>query len=111
MKIYDETGVIKEAMDILPEDHKILFLNLLAELENKNYHIKKEFPTARVHKVKGIDKTIFRADINKSSGWRLHFQYSAYKELKDTIVLKQILEGQKHDILNHIIKKNKNRYD
>jgi hypothetical protein len=42
--------------------------------------------------VVGYREPVYRADIDKISGWRLHVQYE-----DGQIHLKDIIEGQKHD--------------
>jgi hypothetical protein len=102
----DEYGIIYEALKILPNDNlKISFLEALAELENSECHRTRQFPKTRLHKVKGIKQTIYRADIDKISGWRIHTQY-----VNGQIHLKDIIEGQRHDDVIEIIKSKKSRY-
>ena len=103
--IVDEYGIIYEASKILPEEFKIEFLEALAELENNECHRTREFPKTRLHRVRGIVQAIYRADINKISGWRIHTQYEDQK-----LYLKDIIEGQKHDDVIDIIKSKKKRY-
>lgn len=103
----DEYGVIYEAMKILPNDElKINFLEALAELEDNECHRTRKFSKTRLHKVKGVKQSIYRADINKVSGWRIHVQY-----INQQIHLKDIIEGQKHDDTIDVIKSKKTRYD
>jgi len=105
--LLDEYGVIHEAMKILPDDkHKISFLEALAELEDNEAHRTRSFPQTRLHRVTGIKQAIYRADIDKISGWRLHVQY-----INSQIHLKDIIEGQKHDDVLKVIKAKKNRYE
>lgn len=80
LALCDEYGIIYEAMKILPNDElKISFLEALAELEDNECHRTRKFPKTRLHKVKGkvkgIKQAIYRADIDKISGWRIHVQY------------------------------------
>lgn len=76
LTLCDEYGIIYQAMRILPNDQlKIRFLQALAELEDHECHRKRTFPKTRLHKIKGIKQAIYRADINKISGWRIHIQY------------------------------------
>ena len=93
-KILDEFGIIHKANKILPENFKLQFLEALAELEDNECHKTRTFPKTRLHKVAGVEQAIYRADIDKISGWRIHVQYD-----KSTgyIILKDIIEGQKHD--------------
>ncbi|NJL56077.1 hypothetical protein HC928_13510 [bacterium] len=107
LTLCDEYGVIYEAMKILPSDQlKINFLEALAELEDKECHRTRQFPKTRLHKVKGVKQAIYRADIDKISGWRIHVQY-----INQQIHLKDIIEGQKHDDVIDVIKSKKTRYD
>ena len=107
-KILDEFGIIYEANKILPDDsHKIQFLEALAELEDNECHKNFSFPKTRLHRVTGYEKAIYRADINKISGWRIHVQYD--KQTKQ-LLLKDIIPGQQHDDVIKIIKAKKDRY-
>ena len=108
-QLLDQFGIIHEANKILPNvDHKIQFLEALAELEDNDCHKKSNFPKTRLHRVTGYEKYIYRADIDKISGWRIHGQYD--KKTKQ-FVLKDIISGQQHDDVNKIIKSKINRYD
>jgi hypothetical protein len=107
LTLFDEYGIIHKAMKILPDDDlKIQFLEALAELEDHECHRTREFPKTRLHKVKGVKQAIYRADINKISGWRIHIQY-----INEQIHLKDIIEGQRHDDVLKIIKSKKARYE
>lgn len=104
--LVDEFGIILEAEKTLPADKlKLSFLESLAELENNECHAKQKFPKTRLHKIKGIKQNIYRADIDKISGWRIHIQYTIGQ-----LHLKDIIPGQKHDDVQHSIQSKKNRY-
>ncbi|AFZ34897.1 hypothetical protein Sta7437_1330 [Stanieria cyanosphaera PCC 7437] len=76
LTLYDRYGIIYEAMRILPNNElKISFLEALAELEDNECHRTRKFPKTRLHKIKGIKQAVYRADIDKISGWRIHIQY------------------------------------
>lgn len=105
--LLDEYGVIHEAMKILPDDKfKVALLEALAELEDHEAHRTRTFPKTRLHRVTGVKQAVYRADIDKISGWRLHVQY-----IDNQIQLKDIIEGQKHDDVLKVIKAKKNRYE
>jgi hypothetical protein len=105
--LYDKFGIIYQAMKILPnEELKIGFLEALAELEDRSCHQQKSWPITRLHKIRGWTQPIYRADIDKISGWRIHVQIH-----NGQIHLKDIIEGQKHDNVIEIIKSKKSRYD
>jgi len=108
--LFDEYGIIHQAMDILPDDKlKLCFLEALAELEDNECHRTRTFPKTRLHIVKGIKGkkySIYRADIDKISGWRIHLQY-----INGEIHLKDIIEGKRHDDVINVIKAKKHRYD
>ncbi len=106
-KLLDEYGIIYEANKILPEGHKLAFLEALAELENNECHKTRTFPKTRLHKIKGVQQAIYRADIDKISGWRLHIQYD---DKSGYLILKDIIAGQDHDKVNKVIESKKNRY-
>jgi hypothetical protein len=106
LTLCDEYGIIYEAMKILPDDGlKISFLEALAELEDQECHRTRQFPKTRLHKVKGVKQAVYRADIDKVSGWRIHVQY-----VNGQIHLKDIIEGQRHDNVIEVIKSKKSRY-
>jgi hypothetical protein len=106
-KLLDEFGVINEGFRTLPDDLKLGLLESLAELEDNDCHKNRNFPITRLHKVKGWEQAIYRADIDKISGWRIHVQY---EKTSNTLILKDIIEGQKHDDVIKVIKSKKNRY-
>lgn len=94
-------------MKILPSDQlKIGLLEALAEIVDKECYRTKKFPKTRLHKVKGIKQAVYRTDIDKVSGWRIHIQYAS-----EEILLKDIIEGQKHDDVVNVIKSKKIRYE
>jgi hypothetical protein len=107
LTLCDEYGIIYEAIKILPnEEFKVCFLEALAELEDNECHRTRKFPKTRLHKIKGIKQSIYRADIDKISGWRIHLQY-----INGQIHLKDIIEGQRHDNVIDAIKSKKSRYE
>ncbi|GAB4188792.1 MAG: hypothetical protein Fur006_29460 [Coleofasciculaceae cyanobacterium] len=107
LTLCDEYGIIYEAMKVLPDDElKVGFLEAIAELEDKECHRTRKFPKTRLHKVKGVKQAIYRADIDKVSGWRIYVQY-----INGQIHLKDIIERQRHDDVIEVIKSKKGRYD
>ena len=105
-KLMDEFGIIYDAMKMLPDEKlKVEFLEALAELENNECHRTRSFPKTRLHRVRGVKQAIYRADINKISGWRIHVQYD-----QGNIVLKDVIEGSRHDDVIKVIKTKKGRY-
>lgn len=107
LTLRDEYGIIYQAMKILPNDDlKLGFLEALAELEDNECHRTRKFPRTRLHKAKGVKQAIYRADIDKVSGWRIHMQY-----VDGQIHLKDIIEGQRHDDVLEVIKSKKVRYE
>ncbi len=107
LTLHDEYGIIYEAMKTLPSDRlKISFIEALAELEDAECHRTRQFPKTRLHKVKGIKQVVYRADIDKISGWRIHLQY-----ISGEIHLKDVIDGQRHDAVMEVIKAKKTRYD
>ena len=103
----DEYGIIYQAMKTLPEAQlKIDFLEALAELEDTECLRTRKFPKTRLHKVKGIKQAIYRADIDKISGWRIHVQY-----VERQIHLKDIIQGKRHDDVLEVIKSKTARYE
>lgn len=102
----DHFGVIYDAQKILPDDrHRLQFLAGLAELENNECHKSKQFPVTRLHKVRGVQQAIYRADVDKISGWRFHVQYDA-----GILHLRDIVAGSQHDNALQVIRSKKSRY-
>jgi len=102
----DEHGIIYEALKKLPDNKlKVEFLEALAELEDNECHRTRSFPKTRLHRVSGVKQTVYRADINKVSGWRIHLQY-----INGNIALKDVIEGRRHDDVLKVIKTKKGRY-
>ena len=56
--------------------------------------------------MRGVKQNIYRADINKASGWRIHLQY-----VNGNIVLKDVIAGKRHDDVIKVIKSKKGRYE
>lgn len=105
--ILDEFGVIFDAQKTLPDNRlRLKFLEALAELENNECHKRREFPVTRLHKVTGIKQAVYRADVDKTSGWRVHVQYSS----DGVLHLKDLIPGSKHDNVVDVIKSKKGRY-
>jgi hypothetical protein len=103
--LLDAWGVIYQAERTLPTQLKIGFLEALAELEDHDCHRTRKFPKTRLHRVVGYKESVYRADIDKISGWRLHLQYE-----DGQIHLKDIIEGQKHDDVLSQIQAKRIRY-
>ncbi len=107
--LLDEFGVIHEASKILPdENHRLRFVEALAELEDNECHRTRSFPKTELHKVVGVKQAIYRAYIDKTSGWRLHVQYD---QDSHQLRLKDVVPGQLHDAVTEIIKAKKDRYE
>lgn len=105
--LLDEYGIIHEALARIPDARlKMEFLEALAELEDNNCHRSRHFPKTRLHRVRGVKQNIYRADINKVSGWRIHVQY-----VDGNIVLKDVIQGKRHDDVLRVIKSKKGRYE
>ena len=104
--LLDEYGIIYEALVKIPDNRlKMEFLEALAELEDNNCHRTRQFPKTRLHRVRGVKQAIYRADITKISGWRIHVQY-----IDGKIVLKDVIEGNRHDDVVKVIRSKKGRY-
>lgn len=104
--LLDEYGIIHEANKILPDAIlKLKFLDSLAELEDNAAHRTGTFPKTRLHKVSGIKQKIYRTDVDKILGWRIHVQYT-----EGQLHLKDIIDGQRHDDVIKVIQAKKDRY-
>jgi hypothetical protein len=66
----------------------------------------REFPVTRLHKVTGVKQAVYRADVDKITGWRVHVQYSS----DGVLHLKDLISGSKHDNVVEVIKSKKDRY-
>lgn len=105
--IYDEYGIIFEAQKRLTDNAlRIAFFEALAELEDNECHRTRTFPKTRLHRVAGTREAIYRADITKISGWRIHLQY-----IDGRLHLKDLIDGDLHDETLKVIKSRKHRYD
>ncbi|HNY66541.1 MAG TPA: hypothetical protein PKM41_13985 [Deltaproteobacteria bacterium] len=105
--IFDEYGVIMQAMKRLPDDRlRLAFFEALAELEDNENHRRRVFPKTRLHRVMGVKEAVYRAHITKISGWRIHLQY-----IDGRLHLKDLIEGSEHDHTVEVIKARKDRYE
>lgn len=103
--LIDDKGVILKANKILPNELSKDFIEALAELEDNEVHRTRTFTKTRLHKVEGA-KDVYRADIDKISGWRIHIMYGN----DSRIHLCDILEGKEHDRVGKVIKNRKDLY-
>jgi hypothetical protein len=104
--LVDEWGIIHDASSSLPtKDLKLGFLEALAELEDHECHRTRKFPKTRLHRVVGCKQAVYRADVDKTSGWRIHLQYDAGQ-----VHLKDLIEGGRHDDALGRIEAKKIRY-
>lgn len=103
----DDHGTIFMGNKLLPEEYKTKFVEVLAELEDKECHAKRQFPKSHLHKVEGV-KNVYRAYIDKISGWRIHVQYGPDKRIH----LCEILAPSEHDrgTKKKVIKQKKDKY-
>lgn len=105
--LFDELGVIFKAnKNLTNNEFKVKLVEALAELEDNECHRTRSFPKTRLHRVTGVKQAIYRADIDKTSGWRLHLQY-----IDGLLHLKDVIEGRRHDDVLKIIKSTKDRYE
>ena len=105
--LIDEHGTIYECNKKLPEEFRIKFLEVLAELEDNECHKSHTFPKSQLHKITGADR-VYRAYIDKISGWRLHVQYGEDKKIH----LCEVLEPADHDrsTKKKLMKQKKKKY-
>jgi hypothetical protein len=104
--LFDGWGVIYDAPKRLPSpDLKLAFIEALAELEDHECNRTRKFPRTRLHRVVGYKEAVYRADIDKISGWRIHMQYESGQ-----VHLKDIVDGRKHDDVLGQIEATKVRY-
>lgn len=103
--LVDDKSVIRKANKKLPDELLKGFFDALGELEDNEAHRIRNFPKTRLHKIAG-QKDIYRADIDKISGWRIHLTYGA----DNRIYLCDVLEGKEHDRIRKVIKNRKDLY-
>ena len=103
----DDHGTIYTCNKKLPEEFKLKLIEVLAELQDNECHVKCQFPKSQLHKIEGV-KNVYRAYIDKTSGWRIHVQYGDDKRLH----LCEMLEPAEHDrgTKKKVIKQKKNKY-
>ena len=103
----DDNGTINKAYKIVPQNLQDKLLKAIAELEDNECHRKQAFQHTNFHKLKGVKTNVYRAYIDKTSGWRLHVQYggNGYLELND------VLTGKEHDDAAKVVKTRKGRYE
>ncbi|HEM4128489.1 TPA: hypothetical protein U1W61_000159 [Streptococcus suis] len=106
-KIADDYGVLADCSRILPKEYYSDLIEAIAELEDNQRYVQRDFPKTRLHKVTGIKWDVYRADIDKISGWRLHVKFC---KDDNRIHLCQVVEGQKHDEVNRVIMSQKDRF-
>lgn len=104
--LYDEYGIIREAWKILPPEFRDKFLEALSELEDNECHRQRNFPKTQLHRVTNSQEAVYRAYIDKISGWRLHIMYGD----DGAVHLKYIITPDKHDTVLKVIKSKKYRY-
>lgn len=100
----DGLGVITKAYKILPPEFRDDFFESVSELENNDNHINRT-QRLRIHKIEGTNN-VYRADVDKNSGWRIHFKYNNDNYIK----LCDVLTRQEHDSCLKKIHDRKNRY-
>lgn len=103
----DDNGTIYICNKKLPQEFKPKLIEVLAELQDNECHAKHHFPKSQLHKIDGAKK-VYRAYIDKTSGWRIHVQYGDDKRLH----LCEMLEPSEHDrgTKSKVIKQKKNKY-
>jgi len=102
----DEYGLLLEACKVLPAELKPKFLEALAELEDEECYRSRSFPRTRLHKVVGVKEAVYRADVDKITGWRIHLQF-----IDGMVKLKDLLPPVKHDAVADSIRAKKGRYE
>lgn len=108
MRLTDVEGVIADAFHKLPSDGlKVSFLEALAELTDRNAHWTRQFPVTRLHRLQGVSQQVYRADVDKTSGWRIHLIYGPHRH---ELVLVEVIEGEDHDHASRRVKQRKGRY-
>lgn len=105
-KLKDDNGCLYQVYKTLPFDYYEKFLKAIAELEDKANHIRHTFPLTELHKVRGTTKSVYRAYIDKTSGWRLHVQYGE----NEYLLLIEVLPPSEHDDASRVIKTRKGKY-
>lgn len=99
-KIRDDNGCLHQGYHIVPAEYHDKFLKAIAELEDNDNHVRHTFPITELHKVSGTSKSVYRAYIDKVSGWRLHVQYGD----NGYLLLSEVLPPAEHDDASKVIK-------
>ena len=73
----DDHGTIYVCNKKLPDEFKMKLIEVLAELQDNECHATHQFPKSQLHKIDGVKK-VYRAYIDKTSGWRLHVKTRDY---------------------------------
>jgi hypothetical protein len=105
-KMADHQGVLRKAARILPPELYGDLLRCLSELQDSECHRTRSFPYTRLHRLSAVKEPVYRADISKISGWRIHVLYG-----DDSVLhLCDIIEGSAHDRPVQEVKRKKGRY-
>jgi hypothetical protein len=102
--IIDHSGIIHRGFQALPDELKLRFLAILAELENPDCYQKKRFPQANLKRVLGTQLPLYTANIDVRGDWKLYLYYAEGK-----LYLKELTCYQKtpsSDSLSEIIELN-----
>lgn len=108
-KLKDENGILAEAKKILPIELQDDLLTTLAELEDNDCYVHREWPHCQLHKLdvgKKVKEPVYQCYINQVEGWRLQVQHAA----DGFIALCNITKGNEHDNVNKIVKSRKNKF-
>ena len=70
--------------------------------------IQRELSKDETPQSRRVKQAVYRADIDKKSGWRLHLQFDRES---NQLHLKDIIPGQGHDDAVDVIKAKKDRYE
>ncbi|WP_413166574.1 hypothetical protein ACL6C3_07660 [Capilliphycus salinus ALCB114379] len=74
--IVDSSGIIYRAYKALPNELKLRFLAILAELENEHCYLKKRFPQGKLKRVLGTEIPVYTANIDPKGEWKIYLHYA-----------------------------------
>jgi hypothetical protein len=106
--LLDKYGIIRKAAKVLPDKrHRLAFLEALDEIETYECYRTRRFPKTEAKILAGIKPPIYRAYIEKTSGWRLHFRLNEAQQVQ----LADVLTRQEHDDWRDKVTERRWRYE
>ncbi|MEB3278768.1 MAG: hypothetical protein VKK42_07565 [Lyngbya sp.] len=92
--IVDSSGIIHRAYKALPDELKLRFLAILAELENQDCYLKKRFPQANLKRVLGTELPVYTANIDSLGEWKIYLYYAEGKLYLKDLTCSQVTQAK-----------------